>query len=108
MKTKSLWLISIALIICCQFMRAGHYLTGIIVLAAVLLGLLLAWWYRPANSEYGRMLGYVVEDYQPEQARQLVAGMKPDTRAEFQKSTELLYLTLQKGNMQKLKSYLQV
>ena len=100
MKTKSLWLISIALIICCQLMRAGHYLTGIIVLAAVLLGLLLAWWYRPANSEYGRMLAYVVEDYQPEQARQLVAGMKPDTRAEFQKSTELLYLALQKGNMQ--------
>ena len=100
MKTKSLWLISIALIICCQFMRAGHYLTGIIVLAAVLLGLLLAWWYRPANSEYGRMLGYVVEDYQPEQARRLVAGMQADTRAEFQKSTELLYLALQKGNMQ--------
>lgn len=85
---------------CYQFMSRGYYLAGVVILVAVAAGLLLAWWYRPGNSEYGRMMQYAVEDYQPEEARKVVAGMAADTRAEFLKSTELLYAALHKGNMQ--------
>lgn len=73
---------------------------GGIILAAVVFGLLLVWWCHPSRSPYGRMIEAVVEDYQPEKARKMLASMGDDSRAEFVKSTEMLYLALQKGNMQ--------
>ena len=100
MKTNDLWLVAIGLIICYQVMSRGYYIIGAIVLVVVLAGALLLWWFRAGNSPYGRMMEAVVEDYQPELARKLVAGMDADTRAEFLKSTEMLYLALHKGNMQ--------
>lgn len=100
MSTRNLWLAAVGLLICYQVMSRGYYIIGGIILVAVLVGALLLWWLRPANSPYGRMMQAAVEDYQPELARRVVAEMDADTRAEFLKSTEMLYLALHKGNMQ--------
>ncbi|MEE1265415.1 MAG: hypothetical protein UHH87_03925, partial [Akkermansia sp.] len=100
MSTRNLWLAAVGLLICYQVMSRGYYIIGGIILVAVLVGALLLWWLRPANSAYGRMMQAAVEDYQPELARKVVAEMDADTRAEFLKSTEMLYLALHKGNMQ--------
>ena len=94
MSTRNLWLAAIGLLICYQVMSRGYYITGGIILAVVLVGALLLWWLRPANSAYGRMMQAAVEDYQPELARKVVAEMDADTRAEFLKSTEMLFLAL--------------
>ncbi len=99
MKTKSLWLIAVSLLVCYQVMSRGYYIAGAIILALVAFGLLMAWWYHPSRSAYGRMMQVAVEDYQPEKARKILASMNAATRAEFLKSSEMLLMALQKGNV---------
>lgn len=100
MNTRVLWLASFGLLVCYHVMNRGHYILGCIILAAVAFGVLMAWLRHPSRSPYGRMMQAAVEDYQPEKARKVLASMGDDTRAEFVKSTEMLFLALQKGNMQ--------
>ena len=100
MNARKLWLIGVVLVIVARLMKNGMLITGCAVLAlALVIGVVWCFWLRPSLSPYERMVLALVEDYQPELVRQIVAEMDAETREEFSESTELLYLTLARGNM---------
>lgn len=100
MNTRNLWLVAIVLVVVVQLLNHGMLKTGIGVLVVGLL-LVVGWYYLTRTPWLEKkMYQYVVDGYAPEKATELVEAMDDDDREGFRRTTELLYMALDRGNME--------